>query len=94
MEKEELTEDEINLLERYQVLSSLMGRIAYRLAIEIIPPVAFVAIWFFTGSVSYLLVLITLMVFYNVQRILRQRKYIMKLNSISIKALGDVHDKQ
>ena len=63
-----------------------------RLAVEIVPPVILVAIWFYTGSVTYLIVLIAILVIYNVQRVFRQYRNIAKLKSISKKIIGEVND--
>ena len=84
----DLTEEERKLLSQYQSLSESMPSLINRLAIEVVPPVVFVGIGLYTGQVIWFLVLITLMVTYNVQRVLRQYKNIIKLRSISKKAIG------
>jgi len=88
----EITKEEKELLKQYQILSDSMPSLANRVAIEVIPPVIFVAIGLVTGQVIWCLVVITLMVVYNVQRVLRQYKNIVKLKSISEKAIGNVSE--
>ena len=90
MNQEELTNEEKELLKQYQTLSASLPSLVNRLAIEIVPPVIFVGVWLYTGSVTYLLLLITLLVTYNVQRVSRQYRNIVKLNSISRKTIGKV----
>jgi len=63
-----------------------------RLAIEIVPAIIFIAIWIYTESSIYLIVLIAMLVIYNVQRVLRQYKNIVKLNLISKKTIGESTD--
>ena len=90
----ELTEDEKVLLKQYQTLSTSLPNLANRLAVEVVPAVVFVMMWFFTGNVTPLIILISLMVIYNVQRVLRQHKTYKKLHSISKKSIGDVCDEE
>tara|TARA_B100001109_G_C18812959_1_gene450603 strand:+ start:78 stop:269 length:192 start_codon:yes stop_codon:yes gene_type:complete len=59
------------------------------LAIEIVPPIVFVAIGFYTGSFTWFIVLIAIMVFYNIQRVIQQTKAIKLLNSISEKVVAE-----
>lgn len=60
-----------------------------RLAIEVVPPLAFIAAWFYTKNPYFLLMLISIMAFYNIQRVIRQYKNIVKLKSISVKTIGE-----
>ena len=90
----EITEEEKELLKQYQTLSDSMPSLANRVAIEVVPPAIFVAIGLVTGQVIWYLVVITLMVVYNVQRVLRQYKNIVKLKSISEKAIGNVGEEK
>lgn len=83
-----LSEEEKKLLTQYRVLSDSMPSLANRLALEIIPPIVFVSIGLYTGDLTWFLALVALMVTYNVQRVIRQYKNIVKLKSISQKALG------
>ena len=92
MNDTELTKKEEDFLRQYQGLSTSIPSLTRRLAIEIIPPIVFVAVWFYTKSTIYLVVLILILVTYNVQRILRQYKNIVKLNSISMKIIGEATD--
>lgn len=69
-----------------------MPSLVNRVAVEIVPPIIFVAIGIYTGQIIWFLVLITLMVIYNVQRVLRQYKNIVKLKSISKKTIGTVNE--
>ncbi|UTA47572.1 hypothetical protein L1F30_15630 [Simiduia sp. 21SJ11W-1] len=86
----EISKEEKELLKQYQSLSDSMPSLASRVAIEVVPPAIFVAIGLFTGQVIWFLVVITLMVVYNVQRVLRQYKNIIKLKSISEKTIGSI----
>ena len=86
----EITEEEKELLKQYQVLSTSMPNLANRVAIEVVPPVIFAAVGLVTGQVMWFLVVITLMVVYNVQRVFRQYKSIVKLKSIAEKTIGNV----
>lgn len=88
----EISEDEKELLKQYQSLSVTMPSLVNRLAIEVVPPIIFVAIGLYTGQVVWFVVLIVLMVIYNVQRILRQYKNIIKLKSISEKTIGTIDE--
>lgn len=88
----EISEEEKELLKQYQSLSDSMPSLANRLAIEVVPPALFVAIGIFTGQVIWFVVVIAFMVIYNVQRVLRQYKNIVKLKSISKKTIGNVSD--
>lgn len=83
-----LSEEERELLKQYQRLSETMPGLINRLAVEIIPPIIFVSIGLYTGKIIWFLTLIMLMVVYNVQRVLRQYKNIVKLRSISVKTIG------
>ena len=94
MSHEKLSLEEEALLKQYQTLSSSIPSLISRLAIEVVPPIAFLITWFLTEQVSYLIVLIAFMVFYNVQRVLRQYKNIVKLNSISKKTIGVVQENE
>lgn len=88
----EFSEEEKKLLKQYQNLPASMTNLVKRLAVEIIPPVIFIFLGLYTGRIVWFIVLIILMVFYNVQRIVRQHNNIKKLNSISLKAIGDHAD--
>lgn len=92
MNDSELTKNEKDFLRQYQRLSTSIPSLTKRLAIEIVPPIVFVAVWFYTKSTTYLVVLILMLVAYNVQRVLRQYKNIVKLNSISMKIIGEATD--
>jgi hypothetical protein len=92
MNNTELTNEEKELLRQYQTLSTKLPGLFSRLAVEIIPPIVFVALWAYTGSTSYLITLIAILVMYNVQRVVRQYKNIVKLVSISKKTVGEVSD--
>ena len=84
-----LTQQERALLKKYQSLNSDRATMIGRLAIEILPPVLFVAIGLYTGSITWFLVLITVLVFYNVQRVLRQAKILKLLSAISEKVSSE-----
>ena len=55
------------------------------LAVEIVPPALFVALWAWTGRELFLLLLIAVLVIFNVLRVLRQRRTRALLASISSK---------
>jgi hypothetical protein len=84
-----LSDTEVKLLKQYQTLSTSKGKWFNRLAIEIIPPIVFVSIGLFTGNYIWFLTLIAIMVVYNVQRVIRQQKYITELQLISQKVLAE-----
>ena len=88
----ELSEDEKKLLTQYQHLSGSIPSLMNRLVVETVPPAIFVGIGLYTGQLVWFLMLISIMVAYNVQRILRQYKNIEKLRSISKKTIGVVND--
>jgi hypothetical protein len=88
----ELSEKEKELLKQYQSLSDSMPSLANRVAVEVVPPAIFVAMGLFTGQAVWFLVVIALMVVYNVLRVFRQYKNIVKLKSISMKTIGSVGD--
>ena len=94
MSEEKLTEEERALLKQYQSLSKSIPSLVNRLAVEIVPPIVFIGLWLYTGEALYLVVLIAIMVLYNVQRVLRQYKNIVKLNSISKKTIGEADEKE
>ena len=88
----ELSEEEQKLLKQYQTLSTSLPSLANRVAIEVVPAIIFVSLGMYTEKIIWFVVLITLMVTYNVQRVLRQYKNIKKLNSISKKAIGNIDE--
>jgi hypothetical protein len=88
----DISEEEKQLLKQYQTLSDSMPSLVNRVAIEVVPPFIFVTIGLSTGQVVWFLFVITLMVIYNVQRVLRQYKNIIKLKSISKKAIGSINE--
>ncbi len=88
-----LSEDEKELLVKYQNISESMPSLMNRLAIEVAPPAIFVGLGLYTGKVVWFLILIALMVLYNVQRVLRQHKNIVKLRSISNKTIGSTSER-
>ena len=90
MDEPEISKEERDLLIQYQSLSKSMPSFSKRLAIEIVPPVIFVAAWSYTNNAIYLIVLILVMVFYNIQRVVRQYKNIASLKSISVKTIGEI----
>lgn len=89
----EFSEQELDLLKKYQVLNAGKSGFASRLALEIIPPIVFVVIGFYTGSFTWFIVLIVALVFYNVQRVIRQSKVLSLLNSISKKVVAETSEK-
>jgi len=91
---DELTNQEKALLRQYQTLSTSLPSLTNRLAVEIVPASVFGLMWYFSGNVAPLLLLILIMVFYNIQRVLRQHKIYKTLNSISQKAIGYVHEEK
>jgi len=87
MSEKQFTEDEKELLRKYQALST--SSLGGRLAVETIPPLVFIGVWLFTGRALYLLALIAALVGYNIFRILKQHKNLSTLNSISRKVIGE-----
>jgi hypothetical protein len=94
MSKAPLTKEEEELLRQYQKLSTSVPSVAGRLAVEIIPASIFIGAWIYTGHALYLVVFIAALVGYNIQRILRQYKNLLKLRSISKKTIGEVADEK
>ncbi|MCP4163961.1 MAG: hypothetical protein GY760_28190 [Deltaproteobacteria bacterium] len=86
----DLSEEEKELLTQYQNLSGSMTSLLKRLSVEIIPPIIFVGMGLYTGKLIWFFLIIALMVVYNVQRVLRQYKNIVKLRSISKKLIGSI----
>lgn len=80
-----LSDEELQLLKKYQKLSTSSLSQINRVAVEIIPPVIFVGIGLYLDKIEWFLALITLMVAYNVKRVIRQQKYIALLRSIAEK---------
>lgn len=89
MSELDLTHEERELLRQYQTLSASIPSLANRLAVEIIPAIAFIAAWAYTGNAVYLVVFIVVTVAYSAQRVIRQYKNIKKLNAIANKAIGE-----
>ncbi len=77
-----LTEEEKQLIELYEKISEEPKQRLSLWAVEIIPPIIFVAVSFYTGSQTYLIVLIGLLMFFNLQRRFKQDKYAGTLKSI------------
>ena len=90
----ELTEDEKALLAQYQKLSESKPSLLNRLALEVIPPLVFVGVGIYSGKVIWFIALVVMMVFYNIQRVVRQHKNIVKLRAISIKTIGPINEKK
>lgn len=87
-----LSEEEKILLKQYQELSGSLPSLTNRIAIEVVPAIIFTAAAIYTGKIIWFIVLIILMVFYNVQRVVRQHKNIKKLKSISEKTIGNISE--
>jgi hypothetical protein len=90
MSEAPLTKEEKELLRQYQNLSTSVPSVAGRLAVEVIPAAIFIGAWVYTGHALYLVVFIAALVGYNIQRIVRQYKNLLKLRSISKKTIGEV----
>ncbi|HZT63929.1 MAG TPA: hypothetical protein VFA36_12380 [Burkholderiales bacterium] len=88
MSEAPLTKEEKELLKQYQNLSTSVPSVAGRLAVEVVPAAIFIGAWVYTGHALYLVVFITALVGYNIQRIVRQYKHLLKLRSISKKTIG------
>ena len=89
----QLSSEEQALLRQYAHLSTSSASDLNRLAVEVIPPAVFVALWAYTGKALFLLLLIALLVTFNVWRVMRQRKTRAALQSIAQK-LGDAQTGQ
>lgn len=85
----QLKNEEKQLLEQYKTLSNSTLNIANRLAVEVVPPIVFVAIGIIRDEIIWFLLLITIMVFYNVQRVIRQQRNLKTLKSLSDKLLNE-----
>ena len=83
--KSALSPQEQALLAQYQRLPQGRGPFLHLLAVEILPPAIFVALWAWTGRELFLLLLIAVLVIFNVLRVLRQRRTRALLASISCK---------
>jgi Flp pilus assembly protein TadB len=82
-----LTAAEQELLRRYQQLDATPRRSAQLLAVELLPPLALVALWVWSGHAVFLLALIAVQVVCNVLRVLRQRRSLRHLQRIARKTL-------
>lgn len=89
----ELSAQEKALLAQYQQLPAGKGRLLHLLAVEIVPPALFVGLWWWSGEVLFLLTLVALLVFFNLLRVLRQRKTRALLASLSSKLLGEARER-
>ncbi|MGE8439967.1 MAG: hypothetical protein ACN6OS_00125 [Comamonas testosteroni] len=89
--KPELSPQEQDLLTQYQRLPVGRWHFLNLLAVEIVPPALFVALWAWTGRALFLLLLVAVLVCLNVLRVLRQRRTRALLASISgkLKAADD-----
>lgn len=89
--KPELSPQEHDLLTQYQRLPVGRWHFLNLLAVEIVPPALFVALWAWTGRALFLLLLVAVLVCLNVLRVLRQRRTRALLASISgkLKAAND-----
>lgn len=83
--KPQLSPTEQALLAQYQCLPTGRWHFLNLLAVEIVPPAVFVALWAFTGRELFLLLLIAVLVLFNVLRVLRQRRTRALLASIASK---------
>lgn len=83
----QFTKEEVSLLKLYASLKNDNRTFAHRLAVEIIPPVGFIATYFVTGHIIYCIGLVVAMSFFNVFRIVKQRRSIEMLRSVAVKAL-------
>lgn len=81
--KPKLSPTEQALLAQYQCLPTGRWHFLNLLAVEIVPPTVFVALWIFTGQELFLLLLIAVLVLFNVLRVLRQRRTRALLASIA-----------
>jgi hypothetical protein len=90
----DFSNEEIKLLEQYQKLSVTLPSIINRLAVEILPPMFFIFLGLYSGKVIWFLAVITIMAFFNIQRVLRQFKNIERLMNISKKVLGNINDQK
>lgn len=89
--KPALSRHEQDLLTQYQRLPVGRWHFLNLLAVEIVPPALFVALWAWTGRALFLLLLVAVLVCLNVLRVLRQRRTRALLASISgkLKAADD-----
>lgn len=81
--KPQLSQTEQALLAQYQRLPAGRWYFLNLLAVEVVPPTVFVALWIFTGQELFLLLLIAVLVLFNVLRVLRQRRTRALLASIA-----------
>jgi hypothetical protein len=88
----QLKNEEKQLLEQYKTLSNSTLNIANRLAVEVVPPIVFVVTGIIRDEIIWFLLLITIMVFYNVQRVIRQQRNLTTLKSLSDKLLNEKGD--
>lgn len=63
-----------------------------RLAVELIPPVFFMALGFITGKNAFFIMVIVVLVAFNVFRVMKQVTTIELLKSISIKVIGKIEE--
>lgn len=85
---EALTPAEQALLRRYQQLDVAPRRYVHHLVLELLPPLAFVGLWAWTGHVVFLLALIAVQVSFGIARVVRQRGTVVALQGIATKTLA------
>jgi len=92
MNKEELENEEIKLLEKIQKYPMTKFRKINRYAVEIIPPAIFISPAIITGNEIFYILLIIILVIFNVFQIYRQSKIINLYKFISVKILGQINE--
>lgn len=80
---------EAALLQRYLHMGTSTRSYLHRLVVELLPPVAFVALWWWTGNAVFLLALIAVQVVFNVARVVVQQKARVQLHGIATKVLAE-----
>lgn len=83
-----LTEEELQLLKQYRLLSTKKLVWLNRLAVEIVPPMVFVGVGIYRDEYIWFVMVVAVLVIFNIMRVVRQPKTLRLLASISKKILN------
>ena len=88
------SDSEVALLQRYVRMGAGAGSYVHRLVVELLPPLVFVALWWWTGKTIFLLALIAVQVVFNVARVVAQQRARVQLHGIAHKLLAEQNVQQ
>ncbi|HEY4664579.1 MAG TPA: hypothetical protein VIG85_06310 [Comamonas sp.] len=87
MHRPALTPSEIKALQQYQRLSASRTHWLHRWVVELLPPLIFVGLWAWTERSVILLALIAVLVFFNLLRVVQQRRTVEQLAGMAQKIM-------